>query len=175
MKQRKWILVSQSLIITTPSHKQALGLVSWGSRSPSFACKTPQEFSAQPSNWHESEKSCCTGKVNTQPGSRHETAKGCSSRIDIIGSTSQFKLAKDFNTTNKQPGSRYVSTKGSNKQKDIRAGKFKESRIVSTNNKGNPPSKTGKSGDEGTSIQPISNPEVDTSRPRVATNKRTYG
>ena len=59
------------------------------------------------------------GKVNTQ------TTGGCSSRIDIIGSTSQGgKLAKDLNATNKQPGSRYASTKGSSKQKDIWAGKF---------------------------------------------------
>ena len=152
--------------------KQALGLVSRPRRRPNITCKTPQEYRTQPSDWHEPEASCCTGKVNTQPGNRRadgkkvavqkidsvkssnrggktsmqskakkgkvntQTTGGCSSRIDIIGSTSQGgKLAKDLNATNKQPGSRYGSTKGSNKQKDIWAGKFKESHTVPTNNK----------------------------------------
>ena len=88
----------------------------------------------------------CNQEPKTE--SQYKPAEGCSSRIDIIGSTSQGgKLAKDLNATNKQPGSRYESAKGSNKQKDIWGGKYKESHTVPTNNKNNPPSKTTKSDD----------------------------
>ena len=142
IKQRKCILVSESLITThyKPKSHQATNK-RWGSSPggvavPALLAKHHRNSVHTPVTGISRKKSCCTGKVNTRPGSRHETAKGCSSRIDIIGSTSQgAKLAKDLNATNKQPGSRYESTKGSNKQKDIRAGKFKESCIVSTNNK----------------------------------------
>ena len=41
---------------TTRSHKKALGLVSLRRRRLNIAWKTPQEFSTQPSSWHESAK-----------------------------------------------------------------------------------------------------------------------